>query len=42
VIATGITTRLHNLIEPPSVFWLAAGLAVFTVIGVLWVRGHNE
>jgi hypothetical protein len=42
VIAAGIASRLLNLLEPPSVFWLAAALAVFTVMGVLWLRGHNE
>jgi len=42
VIAAGIGPRLHQLFEPPSVYWLAAALAVLAVMSVLWVRARNE
>ena len=42
VIAAGASTRLHRLFEPPSVFWLAAALAVAAVMSVLWLRARND
>ena len=42
VIAAGVSSRLHRLFEPPSVYWLAAALAVAAVTGVLWLRARNE